>query len=67
MDELVERLEPVTQAVVGTVTVVVGIVVVGRGLNSEFAQRHWSTPIIGPFLEAGAKLINQVYDHAGAD
>lgn len=62
-----KRFDGVLSAMIGTASVVLGIVIAGRALSSQAAMRLENVPIIGFPIRPLRAVINQVYDPATAE
>lgn len=62
-----KRFDGVLSAMIGTASVVLGIVIAGRALNSQAAMRLENVPIIGFPIRPLRAVIDQVYDPSTAE
>lgn len=62
-----DHFDGVLSALVGTVSVVAGIVIAGRALNSQLAMRLENVPIVGFPIRPLRAVLDQVYDPTTED
>ncbi len=62
-----KRFDGVLSAMIGTASVVLGIVIAGRALNSQAAMRLENVPILGFPIRPLRAVIDQVYDPSTAE
>ena len=59
-----KRFDGVLSTMIGTASVVAGVVIAGTALNSQLAMRLENVPIIGFPIRPLRAVINQVFDSA---
>lgn len=62
-----DRFDGVLSAMVGTISVVAGIVIAGTALHSQLAMRLENVPILGFPIRPLRAVISQVYDPSTAE
>ncbi len=61
------RFDAVISTMVGTASVILGVVIVGRALNSQAAANLEQLPLFGFFIPPARAVVNQVYDVSSQD
>lgn len=61
------RFDAVISTMVGTASVILGVVIAGRALNSQAAMNLQQVPVVGFVIPPLRAVVNQVYDVSSQD